>query len=95
MQPINNPNANSQRNNDDIHALKSKSALSRYVFSGQGPDIIDKNSVDFDEIPSVQLRAEFNIGPLRKGGAVPDISLSNANISYTSSSANHEEEKLI
>jgi hypothetical protein len=33
--------------------LKSKSALSRYIFSGQGPDAIDKNSIDFDEIPSV------------------------------------------
>jgi hypothetical protein len=62
------------------------------VFSGRGNNI-DKNSIDFDEIPSVQLRAEFNIP--RKGGAVPEMSLSNANISYTSSSIHQEEEKLL
>jgi hypothetical protein len=53
MQPINNPYANSQRNKDGKEVLKSKSALSRYIFSGQGPDANDKNSIDFDEIPSV------------------------------------------
>lgn len=53
MQPMNNPYANSQRNKDEKQVLKSKSALSRYIFSGQGPDAMDKNSIDFDEIPSV------------------------------------------
>lgn len=53
MQPMNNPYANSHRNKDDKQVLKSKSALSRYIFSGQGPDAMDKNSIDFDEIPSV------------------------------------------
>jgi hypothetical protein len=93
MQPISDPYASSQRVNEgDKKQIKSKSALSRYVFSGRGENV-NKNSIDFDEIPSVQLRAEFNIP--KRGGAVPDISQSNANISYTSSSVNQEEEKLL
>jgi hypothetical protein len=78
--------------------MKSKSALSKYVNSVRGMDNLqDRNSLDFDEIPSVQLRAELNaVGNPKKAGVVPDISLSNANISYTLSSQDvKEEEKLL
>jgi hypothetical protein len=44
-------NPYSQRDPDNKRVLKSKSALSKYVSE-------DRNSIDFDEIPSVKLRED-------------------------------------
>jgi hypothetical protein len=69
-------------------SIKSKSALSKYVAE-------DKHSIDFDEIPSVKLREDIkNIQEY--GVPIPDLSMSQANMSYNSSqSINGEEDKLL
>ena len=56
-----------------------------------------RQSIDFDEIASDQLRNEFYQNQKKKGGAVPDISLysNDAHVSYTSQSQEQEEEKLL
>ncbi len=52
--------------------------------------------MDFDEIPSVKLREDIH-HIQRQGGAVPNITLSQANISYSSSRGadGEEDDKLI
>jgi hypothetical protein len=75
----------SQRFADNKMVLKSKSALSKYINE-------EKESIDFDEISSVKLREDLHIIQ-REGGIIPDLSMSHAEMSYTSSKC--EEDKLL